>query len=852
MGFRLLGRAAELTSAKLNDDLLHRLECKACPLDKVTANMHGHMAPTGAKRPLVYVLGEAPGKQEDEQGRQFIGGSGQILRRNIPDKYIEGVRFNNTVRCRPPKNRTPTHVEIECCRPSIIRDIELARPKAIFGFGNVPLQWVCGMTGISYWRGRRMPVVVGDYACWYYPMLHPAFLLRQGHGHATEEERMFRFDLERAFEELEDLPPAPWPHTAEQARKNTHLLTTVAEIEKALAWAADRPVVGIDYETDRLRPYDEDAALLTVAFSDGEQSYAFGLDHPGTKWTPAEGQRIMDAWAKFLSTATGVKAVHNLAFELEWTGRIFGSELLRAGVWEDSATQAAILDERVGKTKPGCFSLEFLCQVYFGFNVKKVFSLDRSTLARQPLERVMAYNALDAKYHALLWQKQHEAIKAEGLGAAYKLALRRVPTVVLTQLKGVPVNQVEVTQLQTKYAHRIEKVEQQIADDKDVRAFKRRTGRTFNPSSNPDVLSLFHDQLGCKECEVQDKYTKEPKLSCDESVLSQIKHPLAQLLMTLRHARKRKSTYIDPLSPDFEQTCMYDDGMIHAQFNTLFAETGRLSCEAPNLQNFPKREDEAREVRRAIQAPKGCQLLAFDYGQIEARVIAMFTKDKTFCKSLWERYDIHGEWAERIARAYPARIGGKQNLTDKKTMKDFRTDIKNQWTFPLFFGASMESAAGYLKIPIQVIKPLYREFWKQFAGVKEWQEQQLKFYQKYGYVACLTGRRRRGPLSVNKVMNSPIQGTAAEIVMDCMCRLSETGDPDLQPEINIHDDLTWVRVPEKQLEEFAERVLNIMLDVPFKWVNVPITVELASGPNWMDMKEVGNFSSDEWFPVQRS
>src|SRR5216684_2280020 len=98
----------------------------------------------------------------------------------------------------------------------------------------------------------------------------------------------------------------------------------------------------------------------------------------------------------------------------------------------------------------------------------------------------------------------------------------------------------------------------------------------------------------------------------------------------------------------------------------------------------------------------------------------------------------------------------------------------------------------------------------------------MESYEELGYVECLTGRRRRGPMSLNQVINSPVQGTAAEIVLDGMSRLSEIGDPELQPEINIHDDLTFCRVPIKKIDTIAERVIDEMLDVPFDWVNVPI------------------------------
>jgi DNA polymerase I-like protein with 3'-5' exonuclease and polymerase domains len=101
-------------------------------------------------------------------------------------------------------------------------------------------------------------------------------------------------------------------------------------------------------------------------------------------------------------------------------------------------------------------------------------------------------------------------------------------------------------------------------------------------------------------------------------------------------------------------------------------------------------------------------------------------------------------------------------------------------------------------------------------------------------------------LSLNQILNSPVQGTAAELIMSSMSRLSETGNPELQPELNIHDDLTFVRVPIKRVDDIAERVITEMLNMPFSWVNVPLTVEMSMGPNWLELEEVGTFSSDDW------
>ena len=163
-------------------ELLHRSECKACPLNNQYGLAHPHMEPTGSKRPVVYMLGEAPGADEDKSGEQFVGKAGKTLRSRIPEEWEDHLRWNNCVRTRPRSgdaNRPPTPVEIECCRPSVVRDIEASKPRAIFGFGNVPLEWSTGQAGITKWRGRRFPLKVGKHTCWYYPMFHPSYVNRK-------------------------------------------------------------------------------------------------------------------------------------------------------------------------------------------------------------------------------------------------------------------------------------------------------------------------------------------------------------------------------------------------------------------------------------------------------------------------------------------------------------------------------------------------------------------------------------------------------------------------------------------------------------------------------------------------
>jgi len=211
------GATTTTNKSMVSDRLLHDLECRACPLNHAKRLSSPKMLATGAREPSVYIIGEAPGRVEDEVGRQFAGESGDLLRPYIPAKFLKYIRWNNTIRCRPPDNRDPERIERECCRPSIERDIASSQPDAIFGMGAQPLSWAGRAGGIYLWRGRRFPIKVGDHVCWYYPMLHPAGIIHQrrnGGWGAGDDEFALELDLRRAFAEVAEGLPQAVVHTA--------------------------------------------------------------------------------------------------------------------------------------------------------------------------------------------------------------------------------------------------------------------------------------------------------------------------------------------------------------------------------------------------------------------------------------------------------------------------------------------------------------------------------------------------------------------------------------------------------------------------------------------------------------
>lgn len=830
-------------ATKQNTQTLNRLGCSGCPLDKAEV-CTPKMQPTLAKNTDVYFLAEAPGKHEDEtSGKPLTGPSGKLLRDCIPEGIESVCSFDNVVRDRPPKNRTPVWQEIECCRGHVIASIEKAKPKIIVGLGTVPLSWMLSSGDMAGRRGRLYAVKVGNHSCWFLPTYHPSFILRTAFNKEkplnSKFGHCFRMDVDKAFKLLKGLKP-PKVDTENEARAGVQcfnggsLLTLLGLLNKA----RKAPVKAVDLETSALRPYAVDARILTVAISFSDINFSFALDHPKAQWSKTERGTIVSSLTELLINDT-FKVAHNAPFEVEWLVKYLGAGVVNHAAWQCTQMQAQILDERRSGQ-----SLDDLCQQHFGVAFKSFFKLDKRNMAKADLGETLIYNGVDTKYTLRLWHRQNELLEAEGLTEAYYEALPRQPTVALMQGIGVEVDQAQVKIAQTKLGSEIEKLGAEIDALKVVQAFKKDNGG-FNPASGHEVIAIFRDYLKRPEINVEDKHTKESKVSVDKNVLDKIDHPLAKLIIQWRNRSKLKSTYVDC----FEQgkgELVWPDGKIHTNFNCTFTETGRTSSDQPNEQNWPKRNDSW--VRRQKVPGKGNVFIAADYGQLEACTAAMCSKDEVLIKALWDNYDIHMEWTNRLVKRYPLFLGDDETLEDEKTARKYRSIVKNKLVFPAIFGASNQSISGYLKTPEDAIDDLMDEFWATFHGLKSWQDELMDGYYKNGYVTSFTGRRHNYPLTRNQAINFPVQGVAADIVCDAMNRLSylalSTNQWHLHPVLNIHDDLTFI-VPDKDevIEASIKSIYQQMLTPPYDFINVPLSVEISVGNNWYEMEEVGKYWS---------
>lgn len=756
---------------------------------------------------------------------------------------------------RPPENRTPTQVEIACCTPSIVRDLEATKPIAIFGFGAVPLRWALGSSAdkMALWRGRRMPIKVGKHVCWFFPMYHPAYILRVGKGRKWRGEDpmewLFDFDLQRAFASVEHLPE-PKVEDPADAMSGVEIIdghrgfTDLDRITRLLEYFASiKETIGIDLETNMLRPYGDGAKILSAAIGTYDYTVAFPIHHRQAPWTREQKNHVLNALRAFVESPAP-KVAHNAGFELEWLCRLFGREVGWLSRWEDTMGQAFVLDERQGERNNSLMSLDALCLMNMGLRMKDLIKVDRKQIDYEPLDRVLPYNALDVKYCHKLFHIQKERIAEEELESAYEEHRKRVPTLVGSQLLGLDVDFKEVKKHSVLITDKVSEIMGMLNSLKEVQDFRASRGGDFNPNRSMDVCLILHKHLGFEQV-----ITENGGYSSEENILETIDHPFAELILEYRGYAKAKGTYLD----GFEEPgkgVVWPDGRIHTVFHAHRVVTGRTSSEGPNIQNFPRRK--GREIRSIIKAPKGYVLVCADQGQIEFRVMGMASRDKTICQALWERYDVHQEWAEKLAYEHPEFVGGKKFLKDTTALKKARDLTKNQFVFPSFYGSIPKSISAGIGLPLNVIEKVQREFWKVFSGYREWLEKQKELYREQGYVECLTGRRHRAPLKTTELVNYPIQGTASDIVVDAMNRLAEYslvgGGDEFYPRINEHDSLGFYVRDDKHLDDKIGKIATMMLDSQHAFINVPLSVEVSLGPNWADQKEIGRFFSDEILP----
>lgn len=355
-------------------------------------------------------------------------------------------------------------------------------------------------------------------------------------------------------------------------------------------------------------------------------------------------------------------------------------------------------------------------------------------------------------------------------------------------------------------------------------------GESFNLNSPKQLADILFGKLGLPPL----KKTKTG-YSTSAEVLEELAldHPIAAKILEYRTLMKLKSTYIDGLAPLVNP----ETGRLHTTFHQTVTATGRLSSSEPNLQNIPVRLELGRRIRRAFIPRPGWVMLAADYSQIELRILAHMSGDENLIRAFREGEDIHTRTAAEVLGVAPQEVTPQMRRQAKAV------------NFGIVYGITDYGLGRDLGIPRGEAADFIASYFDRYPGVREYTRQVVAQAKEQGYVTTLLGRRRYlGELFSSSyparkfgermAMNTPIQGSAADLIKLAMVRLDRAmKEKGLAAKmlLQVHDELIF-EVPPAEVATLAALARDYMETA--MELTVPLKVDLMAGPNWYDLEDL--------------
>ena len=441
------------------------------------------------------------------------------------------------------------------------------------------------------------------------------------------------------------------------------------------------------------------------------------------------------------------------------------------------------------------------------------------TMDEVEIERVTPYACADADIVLRLAEIMEPRLKEKNLEELfYKVEMPLVGVLAEMEMDGVLIDKQYLGSLSKEFALELKKLERKIYS---------LAGEEFNINSPKQLSHILFEKLKLPIIE-----KTKTGYSTREAVLRELalSHKLPNLLIKYRELAKLKSTYIDALPLLINPM----DGRVHTSFNQTVTATGRLSSSEPNLQNIPIRTELGRKIRKAFITQKGYILLSADYSQIDLRVLAHISKDKSLRDAFFKDEDIHSRTACEIF-----------GLSKEEVTPELRRMAKTV-NFGLSYGMSPFGLSKDLGISFKEAEKYITKYFERYSGVKRYIEKIIEEAKKKGYVTTLLKRRRYIPeinhpdprlsnFAKRAAINTPIQGTSADIIKVAMLAISERIKREglkTKMIIQIHDELLF-EVSKDEVEKVSRLAKEIMEDSIE--LEVPIKVDIKMGKNWAEM-----------------
>jgi DNA polymerase-1 len=357
------------------------------------------------------------------------------------------------------------------------------------------------------------------------------------------------------------------------------------------------------------------------------------------------------------------------------------------------------------------------------------------------------------------------------------------------------------------------------------RAVQEHAGEEFNVNSQPQLQRILFEKLALPK-------TKRIKTgySTDAAELEKLAgaHAIVDALLEYREVSKLKNGFTEMLLELVDPRT----SRIHTTYDQTKAATGRLASNAPNLQNIPIRGEMGRRIRRAFVAPPGHVLLSADYSQIELRVLAHLSEDATFCRAFDEGHDFHATIAAQV-----------HGVPREAVTSDMRSRVK-QFSYGIAYGMSAYGVSQRLGVEMDEATSFIESYYAQFPKVREYLASQVERAKIDGFTTTMFGRRRYLPelhspnfrlraLGERMALNTPIQGTAADIIKRAMIDVDAAlrKEPIAKMLLTVHDELVF-EIPEEKLERARALIEEAMTQAAE--LRCGLAVDIHVDANWAD------------------
>ena len=597
-------------------------------------------------------------------------------------------------------------------------------------------------------------------------------------------------------------------------------VTTLEALDRWIAEARANGFVALDTETDGFDCVTAKLVGVSLA-TDCNRACYVPLEHGGGDLLSERPEQIPAAEAlarlkPLLEDPAVLKIGHN--FKFDWI--VFDRRGIDVAPIDDSLVMSFDLDagglNSHGMNDLAKKHLDHECIAY-----KDVCGSGQKQIKfnQVPLGRATEYAAEDADVTLRLWKRFKARMPYERVTQVYETVDRPLVAVVgRMERDGVKVDRAALNDLSREFTTQIAALEERICGE---------AGCQFTIGSPQQLGDVLFNRMGLKG----GRKGKSGTWSTDVNELERLSRegvPIAALILEWRQLSKLKSTYTDAL----QQQINKETGRVHTSYSLSGAQTGRLSSTDPNLQNIPIRTEIGRRIRDAFIAEPGHVMLSADYSQIELRLAAHMADVPQLKRAFAHGLDIHAMTAEELF--------GEVNRDTRASAKTIN--------FAILYGISRWGLAGRLSITAEEAQAMIDRYFERFPGIQSYIAETLSKVRETGFTTTLFGRKTHFPSIRAKnqgerqgaeraAINAPIQGTSADIIKRAMVRMG----PALEAEgltgakmlLQVHDELVF-EVPEAEVEAATAVIRRVMESAaePAVTLDVPLGVEIGTGPNW--------------------